>query len=147
MSQPEPSFLLSAGVAQTVQRVLGVAFGLYCLVFLRNKVILGTFWSHHLCTYIIYRYISRSFKHLEPRFMNFGESKEEVLHRTEQARKASAALNSFIWSNYISLNTKRWIFCRVIEIILTFLTPNVNYSGRTAPLTSKVTFCIFIQQI
>jgi len=27
------------------------------------------------------------------------------------------------------------------------LTPNVNYSGRTAPLTSKVPFYIFIQQI
>jgi len=27
------------------------------------------------------------------------------------------------------------------------LTPNVNYSGRTALLTSKVTFDIFIQQI
>ena len=27
------------------------------------------------------------------------------------------------------------------------LTPNVNYSDRTAPLTSKVTFYIFIQQI
>jgi len=27
------------------------------------------------------------------------------------------------------------------------LTPNVNYSGRIAPLTSKVTFFIFIQQI
>jgi len=27
------------------------------------------------------------------------------------------------------------------------LTPNVNYTGRTAPLTSKVTFYIFIQQI
>ena len=27
------------------------------------------------------------------------------------------------------------------------LTPNVNYSGRTAPLTSKVAFHIFIQQI
>jgi len=24
--------------------------------------------------------------------------------------------------------------------------PNVNYSGRTAPLTSKVAFYIFIQQ-
>ena len=39
------------------------------------------------------------------------------------------------------------------EIYLTFhhlfnhLTPNVNYSGRTAPLTSKVAFYIFIQQI
>jgi len=27
------------------------------------------------------------------------------------------------------------------------LTPNVNYSGRTAPLTSKFPFYIFIQQI
>jgi len=27
------------------------------------------------------------------------------------------------------------------------LTPNVNYSGRTAPLTSKVAFYLFIQQI
>ena len=27
------------------------------------------------------------------------------------------------------------------------LKPNVNYSGRTAPLTSKVTFYTFIQQI
>ena len=27
------------------------------------------------------------------------------------------------------------------------LTPNDNYSGRTAPLTSKVAFYIFIQQI
>jgi len=30
--------------------------------------------------------------------------------------------------------------------IFNLLTPNVNYSGRTAPLTSKVTFYIFIQQ-
>ena len=27
------------------------------------------------------------------------------------------------------------------------LTPNANYSGRTAPLTSEVAFYIFIQQI
>jgi len=31
--------------------------------------------------------------------------------------------------------------------LLNLLTPNVNYSGRTAPLTSKVVFYIFIQQI
>ena len=29
---------------------------------------------------------------------------------------------------------------------INLLTPNVNYSGRTAPLTSKVAFYIFIQQ-
>jgi len=31
--------------------------------------------------------------------------------------------------------------------LLNLLTPNVNYSGRTAPLTSKFAFYIFIQQI
>jgi len=30
---------------------------------------------------------------------------------------------------------------------ITLWTPNVNYSGRTASLTSKVEFYIFIQQI
>ena len=30
---------------------------------------------------------------------------------------------------------------------INLLKPNVNYSGRTAPLTSKVAFYIFIQQI
>jgi len=33
------------------------------------------------------------------------------------------------------------------KIHLNLLAPNVNYSGRTAPLTSKVAFYIFIQQI
>jgi len=35
----------------------------------------------------------------------------------------------------------------VTEYQLNLLTPNVNYSGRTAPLTSKVALYIFIQQI
>jgi len=34
-----------------------------------------------------------------------------------------------------------------IVLPVNLLTPNVNYSGRTAPLTSKVAFYIFIQQI
>jgi len=34
-----------------------------------------------------------------------------------------------------------------MEDKINFLTPNVNYSGRTAQLTSKVAFFIFIQQI
>jgi len=33
------------------------------------------------------------------------------------------------------------------QVSFNLLTPNVNYSGRTAPLTSKVAFYIFIQQI
>jgi len=32
-------------------------------------------------------------------------------------------------------------------LFINLLTPNVNYSGRTAPLPSKVAFYIFIQQI
>ena len=35
----------------------------------------------------------------------------------------------------------------VTGALLNLLTPNVNYSGRAAPLTSKVAFYIFIQQI
>ena len=34
-----------------------------------------------------------------------------------------------------------------IATSINLLMPNVNYSGRTAPLTSKVAFYIFIQQI
>jgi len=34
-----------------------------------------------------------------------------------------------------------------LMIFINLLKPNVNYSGRTAPLTSKVAFYIFIQQI
>ena len=34
-----------------------------------------------------------------------------------------------------------------MDCVLNPLTPNDHYSGRTAPLTSKVAFYIFIQQI
>jgi len=37
--------------------------------------------------------------------------------------------------------------CYRSEAVFNLLTPNVNYSGRTAPLTSKLAFYIFIQQI
>jgi len=33
------------------------------------------------------------------------------------------------------------------SIVFNLLTPNVNYGGRTTPLTSKVAFYIFIQQM
>jgi len=41
------------------------------------------------------------------------------------------------------------ILCQLQDYFVMFnlLTPNVNYSVRTAPLTSKVSFYIFIQQI
>ena len=38
------------------------------------------------------------------------------------------------------------VFCHS-NFMFNLLTPNVNYSGRTAPLISKVAFYIFIQQI
>jgi len=41
----------------------------------------------------------------------------------------------------------RWAAVPKEEEPFNLLTPNVNYSGRTAPLTSKVAFYIFIQQI
>jgi len=34
-----------------------------------------------------------------------------------------------------------------IVLTINLLTPNVNYSGRTAPINSKVAFYVFIQQI
>jgi len=34
-----------------------------------------------------------------------------------------------------------------MKAVINLLTSNVKYSGRTAPLTSKVAFYIFIQQI
>jgi len=33
------------------------------------------------------------------------------------------------------------------SVIINLLMPNVNYSGRTTPLTSQVAFYIFIQQV
>jgi len=46
-----------------------------------------------------------------------------------------------------SLLREKQRVCNVKLLELNLLTPNVNYSGRTAPLTSKVAFYIFIQQI
>ena len=47
---------------------------------------------------------------------------------------------------YVQYFRKSFILRRNVENV-NLLTPNVNYSGRTAPLTSKVAFYIFIQQI
>jgi len=41
----------------------------------------------------------------------------------------------------------KWRFWYAIDNVFKLLTPNVNYSVRTAPLNSKVAFYIFIQQI
>jgi len=48
--------------------------------------------------------------------------------------------NTFICYLY---NIKQQYIC----VMISLLTPNVNYTGHTAPLTSKVAFYIFFQQI
>jgi len=48
----------------------------------------------------------------------------------------------------ILMCVSRSVYSEHLNILgINLLTPNVNYSGRTAPLTSKVAFYIFIQQI
>jgi len=48
---------------------------------------------------------------------------------------------------HAGLHVKRVTLHQFQPNFVNLLTPNVNYSGRTAPLTSKVAFYIFIQQI
>jgi hypothetical protein len=60
----------------------------------------------------------RSFTYLAFIFAKSGKCNKEVLHRTEQARKATRALNSLHWRKYISVNTKKRIFYAKIESIL-----------------------------
>jgi len=62
--------------------------------------------------------------------------------------------SAFPFSRVSWLNS-RYVICCSVDVgsvqcawaVLNLLTPNVNYSGRTAPLNSKVAFYIFIQQI
>jgi len=50
------------------------------------------------------------------------------------------------WRSILILSTHLRLGSGLQNNIVNLLTPNVNYSGRTAPLTSKVAFYIFIQQ-
>jgi len=63
---------------------------------------------------------SRPFKYLVPILTYSGKCNEEVFNKIEQARKAKRALNSLLWSKYFSVNTKKLIFCTVIESILRY---------------------------
>jgi len=47
----------------------------------------------------------------------------------------------------LTVNQTVHVITAVFKSLINLLTPNVNYSGRTAPLTSKVAFYIFTQQI
>ena len=51
-------------------------------------------------------------------------------------------------SKYVEAWNKTYCKTKIFWIkLVKLLTPNVNYSGRTAQLNSKVAFYIFIQQI
>jgi hypothetical protein len=63
---------------------------------------------------------SRPFKYLVPILTYSRKCNEEVLNKIEQARKAKTALNSLLWSKYISINTKKLIFYTMIEGILRY---------------------------
>jgi len=62
-------------------------------------------------------------------------------HRKEKKPQHQPYTVSFSYGYEIFL-----VRCVLFDDI-NLLTPNANYSGRTAPLTSKVAFYIFIQQI
>jgi len=52
----------------------------------------------------------------------------------------------FLMSLYFYVQNELFVFMK-LSVAINLLKPNDNYSGRTAPLTSKVAFYIFIQQI
>ena len=61
-----------------------------------------------------------AFKYLESIFTHLGKCEEKVLNRNEWVRKATRTLNSLLWSQYISLNTKKWIFYTAVERISSY---------------------------
>ena len=63
---------------------------------------------------------SRSFMCLGFIFMNPGKCNEEVLNTNKQARRAMKALNSVLWSKYISVNIKKWVFYVLIESVSSY---------------------------
>jgi hypothetical protein len=52
--------------------------------------------------------------------MNPGKCNEEMLNTNEQARKATKALNSLLWSKYVSVNKKKQVFYVLIESVLSY---------------------------
>jgi len=96
------------------------------------------------CTYLSaedHRDISQSFLHISVCLCH--ASWAEVLWFPTRACKRSPNKDEQDVCPGYDANEEAPIRCPIIYL----LTPNVNYSGRTAPLTSKVAFYIFIQQI
>ena len=60
----------------------------------------------------------------------------------------SGKYGDMLWIARTHAQTNKTIFTAdTLTYEITPLTPNDTYRGRTAPLTSKVTFYVFIQQI
>ena len=76
------------------------------------------------------------FKNLGTTVTNRNSIQEELKGRLKSGNACCHSVKNLLSSSLLSKNLK-----------INLLTPNVNYSGRTAPLTSKVAFYIFIQQI
>ena len=76
--------------------------------------------------------------------INIVERKEKRLARCAALLHSEVGA-SRLYPNEVNLThiLTRYLLRRTFNV----LTPNVNYSGRTAPLTSKVAFYIFIQQV
>jgi len=72
-------------------------------------------------------------------------NQNQIIHSIQKSKVISSLRHSDYWAKVSSaLTLRNWILCKDF---INSLTPNDHYSGRTAPLTSKVAFCIFIQQI
>jgi hypothetical protein len=75
------------------------------------------------------------------------QSDKELSHNSAQQSTASHKL-SLVTKQHPVLRSNFWpLDPSHTATHINLLTPNVNYSGRTTPLTSKVAFYIFIQQI
>jgi len=68
-----------------------------------------------------------------------------IQHTIEEEKWKDYNILILVVGYNVCLGMKKTVRHEISKINL--LTPNVNYSSRTAPLTSKVTFYIFIQQI
>ena len=66
----------------------------------------------------------------------------EKIHTTN-AKKSYFSMTSFSTVKYM----REKCDCCSVNVRVNPLTPNDPYKGRTAPLTSKVAFYIFIQEI
>ena len=98
---------------------------------------------HHVCARNAYSKILSQFSGGQPEDGQYGP-KYVVTHFRIKYTSCDTVVFDYIHFPSFTHTTGMTHF---LNLNFNLLTPNVNYSGRTAPLTSKVTFYIFIQQI